>query len=97
MSFENRGGIPRVFRATIDASGRAHDPRFTSKYLQVSNEGGTVLRIYFTEEDFTADANYLELAATTGFFEGPAEVQKVWFRAVVGPTNVVAVFYQRRG
>ena len=97
MAFENRGGIPRVFRASIPTTGRPHDPKFTSKFLQISNEGANVLRVYFTKEDFDADANYIALAATIGFYEGPAEVQTVWFRAVAGATDVVAIFYQRRG
>ena len=97
MSFENRGGIPRVFRVTTDAVGGQHNFLAVTKYLQISNEGGDMLRVYFTEQDYTADQNYISLAAVTGFFDGPVEAQSIWFRADTTTTDLFMVSYHRRG
>jgi hypothetical protein len=78
-----------------------------TKFVQVSNQGANILRLYFTKEDFTLDQNYLDLAATVGFYEGPAEIgvnpggpqgrDSLWFRSAAGVTTAVVVWYGRRG
>lgn len=97
MAIEGRGGIPRILRLVPDAVGRDVDLRFTSKFIQLSSEGAFPVRVYFTQPDFTANANYIELPATTGFFEGPVEAQKIWVRGVGGAGSLVGIFYARRG
>ncbi len=98
MAFETRGGQARVFRdAAVPTTGRDRRPPSITKFIQLSNEGANVLRLYFTEEDFDADANYVELVATSGFFEGPVETDRYFLRAVTAPTAVVVVEYYRRG
>lgn len=97
MAIPIRGGVPDVFRATIDTTGRDHGIASFTHFLQISNEGANDLRVYFTQEDFANDDKYIELDAVIGFYEGPAEVGRVWFKAVGGNTDVFAIFYARRG
>ncbi len=102
MSFENRGGVPIVRRLSVTTTFGAYPLPVTTKYLQIFNQGANIVRVYFTAADYTADANYLELAATTGVFEGPVELRatgsELHFRAQTGTTNpVVVIGYQRRG
>ena len=97
MSMEIRGGVPRVFRNAVPVVGLEHALESVSKFGQIWNTGANALRVYFRLEDFTADANFRELAATTGFLEGPLELSKIWFRAVGGATAVESIFYARRG
>lgn len=91
---QTRGGFPHVFRASIPTTGRLHDPKKWTSYIQVWVTTNAV-RLYFTKEDFEKDQNYLEVAADK-FWEGPAEVRGVWFKAQTAAADVVAIFYQRR-
>jgi hypothetical protein len=88
-----------VFRATITTSGYGtpgHRFPAVSKHVQIRNSGANVLRVYFLEEDYTADANYLEVAATS-FWEGPAELERIWLRSVTGDAAIEIVSFCRRG
>ena len=102
MSFENRGGVPMVRRLTVTTTFGAYPLPVTTKYLQIFNQGANIVRVYFTAADYVADANYLELAATTGVFEGPVELRatasELHLRSATGTaTPVVVIGYQRRG
>jgi len=102
-ALETRGGFPFVTRRAIPIG--ASDPQQVVqspghiKFLQISNEGGNIVRVYFSEADYTADANYIELEATTGYFEGPVELRgnNLYLRAQTAASDpVVVVFYLRR-
>jgi hypothetical protein len=107
---QGRGGIPRVFRATIDTDGREHqcgkvgggDP-FVTSYVVARNRGDTnIIRMYFTEADFVANANYVELTADDGVdpraeWQGPVEAEKLWFRAAASTSPIEVTCFQRRG
>lgn len=98
---EGRGGYPHVFRATIDTTGRGHRFPFTSKYLKI-RVATNPCKMYFTEADFTADANYVVVpvaAAATphGEWEGPLEASQVWLKGDGGNSAVELVAFQRRG
>ena len=97
---ENRGGVPHVFTASIDTTGRKHDFKQFSKFLQVTTITFP-LRLYFSEEDFTANANYIPvpIAADTNpwGWEGPAEVSEVWLKGIGGTAVVTLVAFLRRG
>lgn len=102
MPMELRGGIPRVFRATVPATGDGYDPaghRFpsTTKRIRVRNTGANVLRVYFLQGDFDDDANYVELEVDDDPFDMDCELEKVWLRATGGDTAVEIVSIQRRG
>ena len=102
MSFENRGGVPIVRRLSVTTTFGHYPLPVTTKYLQIFNQGANAVRVYFTLADYTADANYLELVASTGTFEGPVELRanasELYFRAQTGTTTpVVVIGYQRRG
>ncbi len=96
-----RGGVPRIRREAIvdgpytvgldDTVTEGGVYGFNTNYLQVRAETGPV-RLFFTEESFTANDNYIEIPAgeTWG---GPAETCKIWLR---GPGDVSIVAYQRR-
>ena len=100
-----RGHQPRTVRfsavlapASADVA-RVHvtAPQPTS-HLQIRNEeaaGGNTLRIYWTEADYTANANYFVIEGA-GEYEGPAEVKEFWVRGS-GAAQLVAIFYLRRG
>jgi hypothetical protein len=89
-----RGGVPRVVLATIDASGRRVAMPFATLFTQIITTAA--VKLYFTPEDFAADANYVTLAApaTSLFsFEGPAELDALWLK---GASTCTIIAYQRR-
>lgn len=101
-----RGGLPKCARLTVTTTGEGRRPPGVTQYVQVSNEGANVLRIYFQADDFTADANYIELVATTGYWEGPAEIgaplpgsisgrDQIWFRTSGGDSDISVIWYLR--
>jgi len=98
-----RGGVPHVFRDTIDATGRKHRLPHYSLYLIMRVQTGLACRLYFTEKDFDDDANYVLVpvaAAATphGEWQGPVETTDVWLRCGgVGTSGVELVTFQRRG
>lgn len=98
-----RGGVPHVFRAAIDNTGRKHALPHFALYLILRVQSGVACRLYFTEKDYTDNANYVlvQPASATephGEWAGPAEVGDVWLRAdSVGTSNVELVTFQRRG
>ena len=99
MAVELRGGIPRVFRGTIQTTGydtAGHRFAAVTKYVRIRNYGANVLRVYFLEEDYTNDAGYLEVANGT-VVEGPMELERIWLRAVSGATDVEILSFARRG
>lgn len=102
---QGRGGIPRVIRATIDATGRAVTLPVNCNFIQLRTSTNAC-RLYFLEEDFVADANYIEVpiaaAATPWGWSGPAEVDhstqnQVWIKGVGGNAAIELTAYQRRG
>lgn len=98
-----RGGVPHVFRAAIDATGRTHRLPHYALHLMLRVQSGVACRMYFTQADFDANANYVvapvAAAATPhGEWAGPAEVGDVWLRAdSAGTSNIELVSFQRRG
>lgn len=97
---EHRGGIPHVFRDSITTTGRKHDIKQFTKYLQVY-AGTNPAKLYFSKADYDADKNYVDIpvaaAATPWGWEGPAEVSEVWLKGNGGTSAVVLVAYLRRG
>lgn len=98
---EGRGGIPHVFREAIATTGRMHQFPFVAKHVKI-RAATNVCRMYFTEADFTADANYVVVpvaSASTpyGEWEGPVEASQIWLRGVSGSSDVELVAFQRRG
>lgn len=97
---EQRGGVPHVFRADIDTTGRKHDFRQMAKYIQVQAVTNPV-RLYFSLDDYTNDVNYLAVpvaAATHPWgWEGPAEVSEIWLKGDGGTSSVQLVAFLRRG
>jgi hypothetical protein len=102
-----RGGIPVVRRVAADTTGRKVRLPFYLLFLKVRNKGANVARLYFTEADFTANENYVELpvsAATEpyGEWEGPVETHEgdranIYVRGISGSTDLEIVLFQRRG
>ena len=95
-----RGGVPHVFRATIDTSGREHRLPNWSLYL-IIRVATNPCKLYFSQADFDADANYVLVpiaAATTphGEWQGPVETEEVWLKGVTGSSAVELVTFQRR-
>jgi len=102
-----RGGVPHVVRDSIDTVGRKVKPPFYINHLKVRNLGGAPVRLYFTEADYTADANYVVIpiaAAITpyGEWEGPVETtagdrECLWLKSPSGTNAIELVAFQRRG
>lgn len=110
MPFQPRGGVPVVKRITFDTTGRALPGPFATLYLKIRNKGANVARVYFTETDYTDDANYIEIpiAAATdphGEWEGPVELvpgdssgrADIYAKGIGGNAVLEIVFFQRRG
>lgn len=98
-----RGGFPIVWNETVGTGGREKRTRVQIGYLQVYTATNPV-RVYFDEDDFIADQNYVSIPVPAAEhpwgWEGPVELapeRKIWFRGVGGNADVTAVFYQRRG
>ena len=74
-----RGGVPFVIREGITTAGRQVRLPTETFWLKLRNKGSNIIRLYFRLQDFTLDANYVEIpiaAATAphGEWEGPVEV-----------------------
>lgn len=96
-----RGGVPHVFRATVDTGGRKHSLPHFCMHMQI-RVSGAPCKLYFNEADYTADANYVLVpipAAETpyGEWNGPVEAGDIWLRGSGGSTTVELVSFQRRG
>jgi len=98
---EGRGGVPHVFRASIDTTGREHRLPFWSKYMRI-RAATNPCKIYFTRKDYDDDANFITIpvaAAETphGEWDGPIEAIMVWLRGLGGTSAIELVAIQRRG
>jgi len=101
-----RGGVPYVLRDSVTTSGRKVRLPFYMNWLKV-RVSGNPCRLYFTEEDFDADQNYVLIpvpAAATphGEWEGPVETcagshSDLWVRGDGGVSSIELVAFQRRG
>ncbi len=75
----------------------------TSKWLCVVNHDTTDdLRLYFTQDHFDEDVHYVTLDSQAGVaahtvFKGPAEIRKLWVRAVTNTVTFEVVAFVRRG
>ena len=102
-----RGGVPHVVRDTIDTTGRMVHFPFYLFHLQIRNKGANVVRMYFTQLDYTNDVNYVEVPVASptypyGEFEGPVETtagdhEDIWLKSITGSSAIELVGYQRRG
>ena len=85
------GSPPTIRRLSVPVGGIRRQTATITNRLQVSNESGGTVRLYFREPDFTNDENYLLLVGNTGFYDGPATVTEYWLRTTVGGPNTVVV------
>ena len=107
MAVITSGGIPHVVRETFTTTGRKVHLPFFICYLVVRNKGAAVGRLYFTEADYTNDANYVEIPVAAaadphGEWQGPVETDHdthgdIYVRGNLGSTAVELVAFQRRG
>jgi hypothetical protein len=98
---QTRGGIARVRRETIVTAGRKIGLPFFTSFIVARNKGANVIRMYFLEADFDANANYVELpvAAATdphGEWMGPVAADNLWFRGVTASGDLELTVFQRR-
>lgn len=104
---QTRGGVPYVFRDTIDATGRKVRLPFHIAYLKVRNKGAAIVKLYFTEVDYTGDVNYVEIpvasaTAPYGEWDAPVETaagdhESLWVKSASGSNVIELVAFQRRG
>lgn len=96
---ETRGGSPHIFRDTIDTTGRSHFIKSVSKWICI-RVATNPCRIYFTEDDYTNDENYIEvpIASTStpyGQWSGPIETNEIWLKGIGGNSVVEFVAIKR--
>lgn len=89
---EARGGIPRIIERDVDTTGFFWDFKGTLKHLYIETDS-TPVKIYFSEEDFTADTNYLSVNE----WQGPVELRGIWLKGDGATSTVKMVPYYRRG
>jgi len=104
---QTRGGVPYVLRDTITTAGRKIRVPFLISHLKIRNKGGAIVNLFFTEADYVAGENYVEIPviATTapyGEWEGPVETstgdhESLWVKASAGTVAIELVAFQRRG
>ena len=104
-----RGGVPIAQQLTITTTGRPILLKFSTLWIKLRNQGSNVGRLYFTQDDFDGDKNFVVIpvaAAATphGEWEGPVETtqsdtgrQHLYLRGVGGDADVELVTFQRRG
>lgn len=97
---ETRGGWPHIFRESIVVGGRQHRFPFVCKFLKM-RAVTYPCRVFFTEADYDANANYIEVpvaAAETphGEWSGPVEAHTVWLKGSGGTSVLELVAFQRR-
>lgn len=107
MATASGGGIPHVVRDVFTTTGRRVNLPFFTLYLIVRNKGSEIGRLYFTEDDYTNDANYVEIpvAAATdphGEWQGPVETAHdkhadIWVKGATASATIELVAFQRRG
>lgn len=88
-----RGGAPEVFRADVSTDGIYHFLKASSKWLCIKAKTNNC-RVFFTEVDFTQDINYIEIVVDT-YWEGPLEINKIWFKGVEGASSIELVVARR--
>jgi hypothetical protein len=102
-----RGGVPYVVRDTVTTAGRKYRLPFYINYLKVRTDGGNRVKIFFTEEDYTADENFVAVPVAgpsypNGEWDGPVETcagdhSDIWLRGDGGDAPFELVAFQRRG
>lgn len=105
MSLEWRGGIPRTRLHVVGAGAKyAFDPPGTSKFVRLKNlssTGAESVRVYWTQADFTADANYMTLDAVVATKDNavnlPIEADAIWMKSDSGTPTVEVTTIHRRG
>lgn len=94
-----RGGVPYVYRGPISQVGRMLNFPFHVLYLKVKTDAD--VKLYFTEDDYTAGVNFVLVAVPSAAephgWEGPVEAGQVWLAGSAGAVNVEVVAFQRRG
>lgn len=93
MGIKTNGGVGRVFRPTVDATGRRYGLGGPSAHLSLhplTND----CRLYFTEESFDADIDYWTLVSGV-VFQAPIEARAIWLRSAAG--TVVEILNCNKG
>jgi len=97
MSFQARGGIPRIMRETVTTTGALYRFPALSTHVQLRATTNPV-RVYATAKDFTDDANYWTVApGTAEMLDGPLEDEGLHLRATGGDAAVEILIYIRKG
>lgn len=91
-------GIPIVRRITVTLTYGLFTFPSPTDFLQISNEGANTVRVYFSLADYNDDVNYISLAPSVGYFEGPIALGNgrsvLYMRSLVGPSaDVVLIGY----
>lgn len=89
-----RGGIPRIKNVSIDTTGRFIAFDALSSWVRIKTSGA--LRVYATEDDFTDNVNFYEIASNE-FFEAPIEDRGIWLRGNGGTHTAQILILHRKG
>ena len=101
MSLQARGGIPRILNFNVGTAPTALEARrqFASLTSHIVVRASTnPVRVYFSEEDFTDNVNYWEVATgEANKLDLPIEERCAWFRAITGASDVDLLTLHRKG
>jgi len=84
---------PDILRITaLDTTGRSRLIRGISHHLEVREVTANPVRIFFSEEDFDADENYVQIAVGETW-QAPISAKALWLKASAATSGVVLVAY----
>lgn len=103
MPFQERGYKPRTLRLSIDSTGREVLFRFQETADQyVGGHSAELrfvtdqnLRVFWTENDFNNDQNFMLVTAAQGPVLIPADARQVWLKAASTTANVELTAFLR--
>jgi len=91
-----RSGIPRIRDLSIDATGRFVPFEALSIVVKLQRVAAFPVRLFFTEDDFTNDVNFWEVAVGETF-NCPLEDRGVWVKGVGGTSTSTLLVTHRKG
>lgn len=87
---------PQVTIATVTDTGGAVALGDQVDHLQISNDQAIAVRLYFNLADFNANQNYISIAATSGYYEGPDAVSPIYLKLASSGSQAVTVKWNGR-
>lgn len=99
---QGKGGIPRTARLAATTTAAKYTFPFISTWVKLRNLGADPVRVFWLAEDATGAVNYVTVpvaaaATPNGEWEGPVEMDALWFAAAASTSTLEVTVTQRRG